>query len=119
VNYRITALNEWVIVYPSGKAQNNEPLRVKYLFHRWLTQNGIRVIVNLKDVAQLGEWERGLLNAFKEEVERRAGVLRLCHLRSSLQGCLHRDRFPQQFEIYQDLEHALEGEPNRVHLFSS
>ena len=25
VNYRITEVNDWVIVHPSGKAQNNEP----------------------------------------------------------------------------------------------
>jgi hypothetical protein len=63
VNYRITELNEWVIVHPSGKAQNNEPLRVKYLFNRWLTQKGIRVIVNLKELSQLGVWGMGLLTS--------------------------------------------------------
>jgi hypothetical protein len=33
VNYRITELNGWIIVTPTGKAENNEPLRVKYLFN--------------------------------------------------------------------------------------
>jgi hypothetical protein len=38
VNYRITELNGWFIVTPTGKAENNEPLRVKYLFKRWLSE---------------------------------------------------------------------------------
>jgi hypothetical protein len=33
VNYRVTELHGWVIVTPTGKAENNEPLRVKYLFN--------------------------------------------------------------------------------------
>ena len=119
VNYRITELNEWVIVYPSGKAQNNEPLRVKYLFHRWLSHAGIRVIVNLKQVSQLGVWELELLSSFKEEVEERGGTLRICSLKSVRQGCLKSDCLTKQFDIYRDLEHALEvGLGNRQMLLS-
>jgi len=116
VNYRITELNEWVIVYPSGRAQNNEPLRVKYLFQRWLTQNGIRVIVNLKEVSQLGVWERELLTSFKEEVKQRAGILRICNSESALQGCFQHDGFTKQFETYRDLEHALEVSEQQSHI---
>ena len=110
VNYRITEVNDWVIVHPSGKAQNNEPLRVKYLFHRWLTQKGIRVIVNLKEISQFGVWEMGLLTSFKKEVDQRAGILRLCSLSPCLQGYFQNDRFAEQFEIYRDLEGAMESE---------
>jgi CheY-like chemotaxis protein len=38
VNYRVTELHGWCIVTPTGKAENNEPLRVKYLFKRWLSE---------------------------------------------------------------------------------
>ena len=34
VNYRITEIAGWVIVTPSGKAANNEPLRLRYVFRR-------------------------------------------------------------------------------------
>jgi anti-anti-sigma factor len=117
VNYRITEVNDWVIVHPSGKAQNNEPLRVKYLFHRWLTQNGIRVIVSLKDLSQLGAWEMRLLRAFKEEVTERTGILRLCNLSPSVGPSFKNDYLGEEFEVYQDLERAMEGEgnpPNRA-----
>src|SRR3989304_5919721 len=66
-------VNGGVVVNPSGKAENNEPLRVKYLFNKWLTQNGVRVIVNLKGFSQFGVWEMGLLTSFKKEVSQRAG----------------------------------------------
>jgi hypothetical protein len=46
VNYRVTELHGWVIVTPTGKAENNEPLQVKYLFKHWLAK-GVPVIVNL------------------------------------------------------------------------
>ena len=110
VNYRITELNDWVIVHASGRAQNNEPLRVKYLFHRWLTQKGIRVIVNLKEISQFGVWEMGLLTSFKKEVDQRAGILRLCCLTPCLQGYFQNDRFVEQFETYRDVEGAMESE---------
>lgn len=110
VNYRISAVNDWVIVHPSGKAQNNEPLRVKYLFHRWLTLQGIRIIVNLKELSQLGIWEVRLLASFKEEVEQRSGILRLCNFSMSLQSYFRNDCFPEQFQIYRDMEHAMESE---------
>jgi len=114
VNYRITEVNDWVIVHPSGKAQNNEPFRVKYLFHRWLTQKGIRVIVNLKEISQFGVWEMGLLTSFKKEVGQRDGILRLCNLSPCLQSYFQNDRFAEQFETYRDLETVILRAPWRA-----
>ncbi len=110
VKYRITEVSGWVIVTPSGQAENNEPLRVRYMFRRWLTRQGIRVIVNLKQLEQFGVWEVGVLTSFKREVDQRVGVLRLCHLNPELKGYFHDDRFAEQFEVYEDLEAAMAGE---------
>jgi len=109
VKYRITEVAGWVIVTPSGKAENNEPLRVRYLFRRWLTRQGILVIANLKQLEQFGVWEVGVLTSFKREVDQRAGVLRLCNLNPELKGYFHHDRFAEQFELYEDLEGAMTG----------
>jgi len=46
LKYRVSDTAGWVIIRPSGKAQNNEPLRVRYLFRRWLSRDGVRVIVD-------------------------------------------------------------------------
>ena len=110
VNYRITEVAGWVVVTPSGKAENNEPLRVRHLFRRWLTRQGIRVIVNLKQLEQFGVWEAGVLISFKRQVDQRLGILRLCHLDPSLQGYFCHDRFPECFDVYSDLEAAMEGD---------
>lgn len=83
---------------------------MRYLFKRWLTQHGIRVIVNLKELPQLGVWEMGLIISFKREVDQRSGALRLCNLDPSLQGYFHNDRFNERFEMYVDLESAMAGE---------
>jgi anti-anti-sigma factor len=109
VNYRITEVGGWVVVSPSGKAENNEPLRVRHLFRRWLAQPGVHVIINLKQLEQFGVWEVGLLISFKKEIDQRAGVLRLCQLDPALQGYFHNDRFTEQFEVYEDLESAMAG----------
>jgi anti-anti-sigma regulatory factor len=112
VNYRISELNGWVIVTPTGKAENNEPLRVKHLFKRWLSERGVRVIVNLKGLEQLGVWEMGLLTSFKREIDQHAGIIRLCQLDPSLAGYFHDNRFAEQFEIFADLEVAMQPERN-------
>lgn len=108
MNYRITETGGWIIVYPSGKAENNEPLRVRYLFKKWLTIEGIRVIVNLKELSGLGVWEMGLLTSFKKEVDQRAGRLCLCNLNPALAGYFQNDRFGECFEVYADLEAVME-----------
>lgn len=107
MRYRITQTGGWVIVALSGKAENNEPLKVKYLFNRWLTGMGTRVIVNLKDIEEFGVWEMGLLTSFKKEMDQRGGTLRLCSLDPARKGYFQRDRFAEQFEFYSDLEAAM------------
>ena len=107
MKYRVSEVAGWMIITPSGNAQNNEPLRVRYLFRRWLSRKGVRVIVDLKDLAQFGVWEVGLLTSFKREVDQRAGELRVCNLDPSLKGYFQNDRFPSQFDIYPDLEGAM------------
>lgn len=96
-----------MIVALSGKAENNEPLKVKYLFNRWLTGMGTRVIVNLEDIEEFGVWEMGLLTSIKKEMDQRGGTLRLCNLDPARKGYFQNDRFSEQFEFYSDLESAL------------
>ena len=75
MRYRITEICGWVIVGLSGRAENNEPLKVKHLFKRWLTAREMRVIVNLKEIEEFGVWEMGLLTSFKKEMDQRGGTL--------------------------------------------
>lgn len=110
MKYRVSEVAGWVIIRPSGEAENNEPLRVRYLFRRWLSRQGVRAIVDLKELIQFGVWEVGLLTSFKREVDQRAGVLRVCCLDANLRGYFQNDRFAGQFEIYHDLESAMAGE---------
>ena len=109
LKYRIAESNGWVIITPDGKAENNEPLRVRHLIRRWIAQKGVRLIVNLERLESFGVWEVGVLTSIKKEVDQRAGDLRLCRLNPDLEGYFQNDRFAQQFEIYPDLESAIEG----------
>ena len=107
MKYRITEASGWVVVTPSGKAENNEPLRVRYMFRRWLKREGLRVIINLEQLEQFGVWEVGVLTSFKRQVDQRGGVLRLCSLNPELKGYFHDDRFAEQFAICHDLAAAM------------
>ena len=113
MNYRITEAGGWVVVYPSGKAENNEPLRVRHLFRR-LIQINSRVIIDLAQLEAFGVWEVGLLNSFKREVDQRAGILRLCELNPALEGYFRNDRFREQFDIYSTLESAMIGARSQI-----
>ena len=107
LKYRISESKGWVIITPAGKAENNEPLKVRHLIRRWIAQQGIRLIVNLERLESFGVWEVGVLTSIKKEVDQRAGHLRLCHLNPELDGYFQNDRFAEQFEIYPDLETAI------------
>jgi anti-anti-sigma regulatory factor len=109
LKYRVREVAGWFIIGPSGNAENNEPLRVRHLFRRWLAREGVKVIVDLKELSQFGVWEVGLLTSFKREIDQRAGVLRICRLDPNLSGYFHNDRFADQFDIYTDLESAMAG----------
>ena len=110
MNYRITEAGGWIVVSPAGKAENNEPLRVRHLFRRWLMRDQPHVIIDLRGIEQFGVWEVGLLASFKREVDQRSGVLRICQLDPALNGYFHNDRFAEQFEMYPNLEAAMTGE---------
>jgi len=111
VKYRITEVGGWFIVGLSGKAENNEPLKVKYLFRRWLTSKAVRLIMNFKEIEEPGVWEFGLLTSFKKEIDQRGGVLRVCELKTP-SSKFGDDRFLENFEIFPDLESAMEGRSN-------
>jgi hypothetical protein len=91
VNYRITEVAGWVVVTPSGKAENNEPLRVRHLFRRWLTRQDSRD--RQPRAGAVRNLEVGVLTSFKRQVDQRVGVLRLCNPDPSLQGYFNHDRF--------------------------
>jgi anti-anti-sigma regulatory factor len=109
LKYRVSEVAGWFIIHPAGIAVNNEPLRVRYLFRRWLAREGVKVIVDLKELTQFGVWEVGLLTSFKREVDQRAGILRVCSLNPNLSGYFQNDRFAGEFEIFADLESAMTG----------
>lgn len=109
MKYRVTEVAGWFIIGPSGDAENNEPLRVRHLFRRWLAREGVKVIVDLQELSQFGVWEVGLLTSFKREVDQRAGILRICRLNPALGGYFQNDRFADQFDLYADLESAMAG----------
>jgi hypothetical protein len=81
LKYGISEVNGWVVVSPSGKAENNEPLRVRHLFRRWLAKKGVRVIVNLQRLENFGVWEVGVLTSLANVVDTLVILMGLHNLR--------------------------------------
>ena len=109
LKYQIAESNGWLVMTPSGKAENNEPLHVRHLVRRWIAQQRVRVIVNLEALQSFGVWEVGVLTSIKKEVDQRAGEMRVCRLNPELDGYFRNDRFAEQFDVYPDVESAIAG----------
>ncbi|MCI0484112.1 MAG: STAS domain-containing protein [candidate division NC10 bacterium] len=107
MTYNVSQHEGWVILRLKGKARNNEPIRAKRHLLPWLSVSGVRVVVDVGGLQELGVWERGLLNSLRKEVDLLNGTLRLCSLDPTLRVQFRQDRFTEAFAIYPDVVTAM------------
>jgi anti-anti-sigma regulatory factor len=107
MTYEVYEQEGWVILRLKGKARNNEPIRAKRHLLPWLNVSGVRIVVDLGGLQEVGVWEKGLLNSLRKEVDLLNGTLRLCSLNATLRVQFRRDRFTEAFEIYRDVNSAM------------
>ena len=107
MTYQVTQRKGWVIFRIKGKARNNEPLRAKRHLLSWLNVPGVRIVVDLSGLEELGVWEMGLLNSLRKEVDLLKGTLRLSSLNPTLKSKFKRDRFAETFDMYPTVDSAI------------
>ncbi len=109
MRYRIKELKGSVVIKIDGKARDDEAPRARRALSAFLRRPGVKAILYLAGVRDLGVPELGVLDAIRQEVKAQGGTLRLCALRDDLRAQFDRNPFLQVYELYHDLEASLSG----------
>lgn len=112
MRYRITELKGSLIVKIDGKAREDEGARARRALSAFLRRPGVKAILYLAGLREIGIAELGVLEAIRQEVKAQGGTLRLCALRDDLWAQFDRNPFLHVYELYHDLESSLSGMPD-------
>jgi len=112
MRYRIKELRGTLIVKIDGGAREDEAARARRALSAFLRRPGVKVILYLAGLREVGISELGVLQAIRHEVKSQRGTLRLCALRDNLRERFDRNPFLQVYELYHDLESSLSGMPD-------
>jgi anti-anti-sigma regulatory factor len=109
MRYRIKELNGTVIIKIDGRAREDEAARARRGLSAFLRRPGVKTILYLAGLREIGLPELGVLDAIRQEVKAQGGTLRSCGLRDDLRAQFDRNPFLQVYELYHDLENGLSG----------
>lgn len=112
MRYRIKEFKGSVIIKLDGKARGDEAARTRRILSPFLRRPGVKAILYLAGLREIGIPEMGVLEAIRQEVKAQGGILRLCALRDDLRAQFHRNPFLQVYELYHDLRSSLLGIPD-------
>ena len=112
MRYRIKELHGSVVIKIDGRAREDEAARARRGLSAFLRRPGVRAILYLAGLREIGVPELGVLDAIRQEVKAQGGTLRLCALRNDLWTQFDRNPFLQVYELYHDLESSLSGMPD-------
>lgn len=112
MRYRIKELKGSVVIKIDGEARDDEAARARRALSVFIQRPGVRVILYLAGLREIGMAEMGVLNAIRHEVKVQGGILRLCGLRDDLRAQFDRNPFLEVYELYHDLESSLSGMPD-------
>ncbi len=112
MRYRIKAFKGGLIIKLDGKAKDNEAARARRVLSPFLRRPGVKVILYLAGLREIGIPEVGVLETIRQEVTAQGGTLRLCAFRDHLLAQFDRNPFLQVYELYDDLWQAASGMPD-------
>jgi len=112
MRYRIKELHGSVVIKIDGRAREDEAARARRGLSAFLRRPGVRAILYLAGLREIGVPELGVLDAIRQEVKAQGGTLRLCALRDDLRTRFDRNPFLQVYDLYHDLETSLSGMPD-------
>ena len=84
MRYRIKELHGSVVIKIDGRAREDEAARARRGLSTFLRRPGVRAILYLAGLREIGVPELGVLDAIRQEVKAQGGTLRLCALRDDL-----------------------------------
>ena len=112
MRYRIKQFNGGLIIKLDGKAQDDEATRARRVLSPFLRRPGVKAILYLAGLCEIGIPEMGVLETIRQEVAAQDGTLRLCALRDHLRAQFDGNPFLQVYELYHDLASGLSGMPD-------
>jgi anti-anti-sigma regulatory factor len=112
MRYRIKELHGSVVIKIDGRAREDEAARARRGLSAFLRRPGVRAILYLAGLREIGVPELGVLDAIRQEVRAQGGTLRLCALRDDLRARFDRNPFLHAYELYHNLEASLFGMPD-------
>jgi anti-anti-sigma factor len=112
MRYRIKAFKGGLIIKLDGKAQDDEAARARRVLLPLLRRHGVKVVINLTGLDELGIPELGVLGAIRQEVKAQDGTFRLYALQDELRAQFDWNPFLQVYALYHDLESSFSQMPD-------
>lgn len=110
MRYRIKEFRGGLFVTLDGTAEDDEATRARHIFLPLLQRPGVKVVLNLARLRELGIPELEILGLIREEVRLQGGTLRLSALHDDLRAQLDWNPFLQIYALHHDLEGSLSEE---------
>lgn len=88
MRYVLEETGGWVILRLSGRARKEENLLFRRGLRPILGRAGLRVVLDLREVTEVGSYEMGVLNAIRKQVVLRGGFVRLAGLSAAARSRL-------------------------------
>ncbi|MBF8298638.1 MAG: hypothetical protein HW395_1295, partial [candidate division NC10 bacterium] len=107
MRYRIKELHGSVVIKIDGKAREDDAASARRSLSAFLRRPGVKAILYLAGLREVGIAELGVLEAIRQEVKVQGGTRRLCALRDDLWTQFDRNPFLHVYELYHDLESSL------------
>lgn len=112
MRYRIKECKGSLIIRLDGKALDNEEARLHRVLLPLLRRHGVKVVINLTGLDELGIPELGVLGVIRREVKAQDGTLRLYALQDNLRAQFDWNPFLQVYALYHDLEGSFSQMPD-------
>ncbi|MBZ0168578.1 hypothetical protein MELA_02652 [Candidatus Methylomirabilis lanthanidiphila] len=112
MRYQIKEFKGGLIIKLDGVAEDNEATRARQVFLPLLQRPGVKVVLNLARLCELGISELEILGLIRQEVRAQGGTLRLCALHDDLRAQLDWNPFLQIYALHHDLESSLSEIPD-------
>ena len=112
MRYRVKELRGSVLIKINGNALEDEAARARRALSAFLRRPGVKVILYMAGLREIGVPEIGVLEAIRREVKAQGGTLRLCAFREDLRAQFDCNPFLQVYELYHNLEASLFGMPD-------
>ncbi len=114
MEYHVTEKKDYSIVKVMGRFNRNAVYSVRQFVMPLLVRNRFGIALDMKDVTEEMDpiFQVGLLNAFRRELDFAGANLKVSSLNNGLREYFARNRMDEFFEVYDNLDSAVNSFEN-------